>query len=125
VNPYASSIAGVEFEIRQIRRVMALAGDGRKPLRVTELGVASDAVFANPFDKGRRGQAGFLRRAYRLLLGHRRRWRIAGVDWFAWQDLGYTDSHCVFCQYAGLLDSEGDAKPAWYAFRRVVARAGL
>lgn len=121
VNPYASSTAGVEYEIRRIRHVMALAGDGEKPLRVTELGVASDAIFPNPFDKGRLGQARFLERAYALLIQHRRRWRIAGVDWFAWQDLGYTDTHCVFCQYAGLFDVERVPKPAWHALRRFVS----
>lgn len=124
VNPYASSIPGVEFEIRQIRHAMAEAGDSAKPLRVTELGVASDGLFPNPFDKGSIGQARFLRQAYRLLLGHRRRWDISGVDWFAWRDLGYTDSHCVFCQYAGLFDANGQPKPAWHAFRRIASGAG-
>ncbi len=124
VNPYASTVAGVEYEIRHVRHAMALAGDSGTPLRVTELGVASNGVFPNPFDKGRRGQANFLLRAYKRLLARRRRWRIAGVDWFAWQDLGYNDTHCVFCQYAGLFDVEGRAKPAWHAFRRVIAAAG-
>lgn len=97
---------------------MAHAGDGAKPIRVTEVGVASDGAFANPFDKGRHGQARYLRRAYRLLLKGRRRWRVVGVDWFSWQDLPSHDSHCVFCQYAGLVDLEGWPKPAWHAFRR-------
>jgi hypothetical protein len=122
-NPYASSSAGVEYEIRRVRRVMALAGDGGKPLRVTELGVASDGVFRNPFDKGRLGQARFLKRVYGLLIQRRRQWRISGVDWFAWQDLGYTDTHCVFCQYTGLFDVDGAAKPAWHALRHLVSAA--
>jgi hypothetical protein len=116
-NPYASSVAGVEYEIRRIRRAMAVAGDARKPLLVTELGVASDGVIANPFDKGRQGQARFLNAAYRRLIAKRRSWRIVGVDWFAWQDLGYADTHCVFCQYAGLFDIEGRPKPAWRALQ--------
>lgn len=124
VNPYSSRVAGVAYVIRRVRRVMALAGDGAKPLRVTELGVASAGVFPNPFDKGRMGQARFLRRAYRLLGEHLRRWRISGIDWFAWRDLGYTDTHCVFCQYAGLLDVDGKAKPSWRALRSFVTEAG-
>lgn len=125
VNPYSPSVVGVAYEIRRIRHEMSRAGDGRKQLRVTELGVASDGAFPNPFDRGARGQARFLRDAYRLLLGSRRRWRIEGVDWFAWQDLGYTDTHCVFCQYAGLIDLDGRAKPSWHALRRLVTRTGV
>jgi polysaccharide biosynthesis protein PslG len=123
VHPYSSTIAGIEYQVRRVRRAMARAGDGAKPLRVTELGVASAGLFPNPFDRGRRGQARYLRRAYRLLL-ERRRWRIAGVDWFSWQDLSGHDGHCVFCQYAGLFDVAGAPKPAWGAYRSVAAGTG-
>jgi hypothetical protein len=119
LHPYSSTVAGMEYQIRQTRQVMAHAGDAAKPLRVTELGVASDSLFPNPFNKGELGQARFLRDAYGLLLERRRRWRISGVDWFSWQDLEYTDSHCVFCQYAGLFDIEGKPKRSWYALRQI------
>jgi polysaccharide biosynthesis protein PslG len=123
VHPYSSTIAGIEYQVRRVRRAMARGGDGAKPLRVTELGVASAGLFPNPFDRGRRGQARYLRRAYRLLL-ERRRWRIAGVDWFSWQDMPAHDGHCVFCQYAGLFDLSGAPKPAWSAYRSVAAATG-
>lgn len=125
VNPYSPTIAGVGYEIRRIRHAMAVAGDSDTPLLITELGVASNGVLPNPFDKGRRGQARFLRQVYGRLIASRRRWRLAGIDWFAWQDLGYTDSNCVFCQYAGLFDIEGRPKPSWYALRRIVASTGV
>jgi hypothetical protein len=124
LHPYAPYIAWVEAQIRFVRRVMAEAGDGRKPLQLTELGVASAATFRNPFDKGRAGQAAFLRRAFRLALRNRRRWRLAGLDWFTWQDANAADPHCVFCQYGGLFDASGVAKPAWWAFRRAVGAPG-
>ncbi|HET7052641.1 MAG TPA: beta-galactosidase [Solirubrobacterales bacterium] len=123
LNPYSPTIAGVGYEIRRIRRAMAVAGDAGTPVLITELGVASNGVFPNPFDKGRYGQSRFLRHVYDRLIANRRRWRIAGVDWFAWQDLGYTDSNCVFCQYAGLFDIEGRPKPSWHALR-IVAGTG-
>jgi hypothetical protein len=54
-----------------------------------------------------------------MLLGQRQRWRLAGVDWYAWRDMALPDPHCVFCQFAGLFDREDDPKPAWWALRRV------
>jgi hypothetical protein len=121
LHPYSSSLRGLEYEIRQTRRTMARAGDGRKPLQVTELGTASSGLFPNPYDKGLVGQARFLSRAFRLLLRERRRWRIAGVDWFTWQDALMADPHCVFCQYAGLFDGGGNPKPSWWVYRSFAA----
>lgn len=123
LHPYATSLGALEYELRAVRRVMARAGDGSKPLLVTEIGVASAAAFRNPFDKGRRGQARFLRSAYRLMLDNRRRWRLAGAYWFTWRDSTTPDPHCVFCEFAGLFDSTGKPKPAWSAFRRTVKGA--
>jgi polysaccharide biosynthesis protein PslG len=122
VHPYSSSLAGMAYQIRRARQVMARAGDARKPLLISELGVASDSLLPTGFNWGLRGQASFLRRAYWLLLRHRQRWRIGGVDWYAWQDMPASDPHCVFCQHAGLLDSAGQPKPAWWAFRRIATR---
>jgi polysaccharide biosynthesis protein PslG len=121
VHPYSSTWRGVAYQLRRIRRVMAVAGDAATPLRVTEVGVASGGHYPNAFDRGRRGQARFLRTAYGRLLRNRARWRIDGVDWFAWRDLPNHDNHCVFCQYAGLLDVAGRPKPAWAAYRTVAA----
>ncbi|HYJ20518.1 MAG TPA: hypothetical protein VEW07_00690 [Solirubrobacterales bacterium] len=120
LHPYAPSVRGVEYEIRQTRRVMARAGDGRTPLQLTELGVASAGRFANPFDRGRRGQARFLERVFARLESERTRWRLAGVDWFTWQDAPAADRYCVFCEFAGLFDKAGEPKPSWWAFRRAV-----
>jgi hypothetical protein len=124
LHPYSPSVFGLAYEVRRVRRVMAAAGDGRKPLLLTELGVASQAEFPNPMDRGRVGQAEFLERAFARLLSERRRWRIAGVYWFAWKDGTAPDPHCVFCEHAGLFDAAGDPKPAWRAMRRMVAAAG-
>jgi hypothetical protein len=122
LHPYAPHVAWVGDQIRFVRDVMRRAHDGRTPLQITELGVASASVFPNPFDKGPQGQALFLRRSFRLLLGNRRRWRLSGVDWFTWKDSPAADPHCVFCQYGGLFDTGGAAKPAWYEFERIARR---
>jgi hypothetical protein len=124
VHPYSTSLGALEYELRAMRRTMARAGDGSKPLLVTELGVASAGPFPNPFDKGRRGQARFLEGAYRLMLENRRRWRLAGAYWFTWKDTTGSDPYCVFCEFAGLNDASGAPKPAWWALKRTVRRAG-
>lgn len=123
LHPYSSSLRVLEYELRLTRSVMAQAGDRERPLLITELGVASGGQFPNPFDRGVRGQARYLERAFTRLATERRRWRIAGVDWFTWQDGTTPEANCVFCEYAGLFDSSGNPKPSWWAFRRVVAVA--
>lgn len=123
LHPYAPHVRWVADQIRLIRSVMREAGDGRKPLLLTEIGVASSGRYPNAFDKGPHGQASFLRRTLELVVAKRRAWHVAGVDWFTWQDSLAPDPHCVFCEYGGLLDRSGSPKPAWWAFRRVVARA--
>jgi hypothetical protein len=124
IHPYSTSLGALEYELRAMRRAMARAGDGAKPLLVTELGVASDGRYPNPFDKGPRGQARFLERAYDLMLENRRRWRLSGAYWFTWRDTTGHDPHCVFCEFAGLYDVQGKPKPAWWALTRTVRRAG-
>lgn len=123
VHPYAVSVGRMSEQIRAAREVMAAAGDGRTPLLVSELGVASWGSFPSGFVRGSQGQAEFLRRAFAQLLAKRRPWHLAGVDWFTWEDVERADPHCSFCQGAGLLDLEGRPKPAWWAFRRAVEEA--
>jgi hypothetical protein len=48
-----------------------------------------------------------------MLIVNRREWRIGGVWWFSWADL---NDSCQFCDSAGLLTIDREAKPAWYLF---------
>ncbi len=123
LHPYAPHVRWIAEQVQLVRQVMEESGDGDKPLLLTEIGVASGGTYPNAFDKGARGQASFLRRAFRLLTVKRRAWRIAGVDWFTWQDGSAPDPHCVFCEYGGLFDAAGLPKPAWWALRRVAVGA--
>lgn len=127
LHPYAPYVRWVKLQIHFVRRVMARAGDRATPLQLTEIGVASDGAFPNPFDKGSKGQAAFLRKVFRLALRNRARWRLSGVDWFTWRDAEAADPHCVFCEYGGLFDAGGTAKPAWWALRAIAtsSRAGV
>jgi hypothetical protein len=120
VHPYSTMLPELEFQLRKVRGTMAAADLGDRPLLVTELGIASQGAYPSAFVKGLDGQAEFLRIAYARLLEMRRRWRIAGIDWFTWQDGIRPDPHCAFCEGAGLLDVYGHPKPAWWALRRAV-----
>jgi polysaccharide biosynthesis protein PslG len=125
LHPYASRVSGVELQVRRARAAMAAAGDGGAPLLISEIGVASAASSPTSFDRGLRGQARFLRQALGLLVAKRRPWRIAGVDWFSWEDGARPDPHCAFCEHAGLLRRDGRPKPAWHAYRHLAGRTQL
>lgn len=123
VHPYSATLPEMDYQLRKVRAEMQRAGLGRRPLLVTELGVASRGEYPSVFDRGPYGQADFVETAYARLLQMRNRWRIAGIDWFAWQDAPRPDPHCSFCEGAGLFDLSGRPKPAWWAFRRTVEGA--
>jgi hypothetical protein len=125
LHPYEVRIGGIEYEVRRMRREMAVAHDGRTGLLVTEFGAASHSEVPSVYDLGLAGQARFLEAAYTLLERNRARWRIAGAYWYTWQDTLEPNPACPFCQGAGLFDDRGVPKPAWRALRRVIARAGV
>jgi hypothetical protein len=123
VHPYASSVRRMELQVRDARTIMDAAGDSGTPLLVSEVGVASQGRVESAFVVGERGQASFVHDALLLLTSKRRAWRIAGADWFTWQDGAAADPHCAFCEGAGLLDQAGRPKPAWWAFRQFALAA--
>jgi hypothetical protein len=123
LHPYSANLLQLNYQLAKVRAAMAAGGAGRKPLLLTEFGVASQGSYPSAFVEGEAGQARFLREAYARLLEMRHRWRIAGAYWFTWRDEARADPHCSFCQGAGLLRLDGDAKSAWFAYRGVVAAA--
>jgi hypothetical protein len=124
VHPYSPTLFGVEFQIRQALDEIDAAGDRRARIRVTELGWASEGPAADPMNKGLAGQAKMLEKSYRMLLRHRRDWRIEGVDWHAFQDVGPEQGPavCSFCPGSGLVTAAREPKPAWEAFGRFAGR---
>jgi len=112
LHPYVASAEAMQPEIANLRRVMRVHRDAATPLYVTELGWGSDS-FESRWERGPRGQARELNRAFELLTEHRFDWRIGGVWWFSWTDQA---GACQFCDSAGLLTSSREAKPAWYSF---------
>lgn len=123
LHPYSATIPELDYQLEKVRAAMVAGGAGRKPLLVTEFGVASHGDYPSAFVLGEEGQARFLRDAYTRLLAMRHRWRIAGAYWYAWQDEATADPHCAFCQGAGLLRLDGTAKPAWFVYQRLATAA--
>ena len=120
VHPYSVRVQNTVAQVRLAREAIEEAGDPGTPIVVSELGVASSGTIPSAFVLGEAGQAAYLQGTFAALLAKRRQWRIAGIDWFTWRDELEPDPHCGFCQGAGLFDLEGDAKPAWHAYRSAV-----
>ena len=96
-------------------------GDNDAGMWVTEIGWADRGPEGDPYVKGRKGQARILSRALKAFEDRERRFHIRGVFWYSWQDRP-RDAPCGWCAYSGLRDEQGNAKPAWRAFRRVATR---
>jgi hypothetical protein len=112
LHPYVAEAGAMEAEIENLRRIMVFNGDARTPFYVTEMGWGS-AGFESRWERGPQGQARELDRAFAMLTGNRRRWNIGGVWWFSWTDAA---GSCQFCDSAGLLTANREAKPSWYRF---------
>jgi hypothetical protein len=112
LHPYVADAAAIRGQIRNLRRVMRVHHDGRTGIYMTELGWGSDS-YESRWERGLRGQARELNEAMAMLVANRRPWRIEGVWWFSWTDL---QGNCQFCDSAGLLTEDREAKPAWYQF---------
>jgi hypothetical protein len=112
LHPYVADAGALEGEIENLRRVMEENHDGATPLYMTELGWGS-ASYESRWERGPRGQAREMDRAFAMLVENRFRWRIGGVWWFSWADIA---GSCQFCDSAGLLTARREAKPSWYRF---------
>ncbi|MGH2625650.1 MAG: hypothetical protein ACRDHY_03240, partial [Anaerolineales bacterium] len=113
LHPYVASANAMQAQIENLRRVMRRHNDAATPLYVTELGWGSDS-FESRWERGLWGQAWQLDRSFSMLTSHRREWRIGGVWWFSWADADGVA--CQFCDSAGLLTTNREAKPSWYRF---------
>jgi hypothetical protein len=112
LHPYVARARAMGAQIENLRRIMRVHGDAATPLYVTELGWGSSSG-PTRWERGLRGQANQLSRAFAILSAQRLRWRLGGVWWFTWTDEG---GGCVFCRSAGLLTEKRKAKPSWYRF---------
>jgi len=117
LHPYGPFLPDVRHWIKKTRKVMKKHGDRRKPLWLTEIAWGSDHPDRYGFNKGKRGQARMLKRAFKDIYQHRHRWGVKRLFWFQLRDPKSGNPHCSFCGSAGLLKHSGKKKPAWRAFK--------
>jgi len=119
IHPYSSSLRGMRQQVRRIRDQIARAHDRDARIWITEIGWASGGP-PHPLNKGRHGQAVYLRGAYDFFLRHRRAWGIRGVDWFSWRD-ATGPQLCKWCPDSGLLEAGPGfrTKPAFHALTAI------
>jgi Glycosyl hydrolase catalytic core len=119
LHPYASNLDQIDQLFEQVLPVLDDAGDGDKPIWVSELGWSSAPPEPNkPLLKGVEGQAELLTDSFELLRDKREDWRLEGVIWYQWKDLPDPVEGCTFCQESGVLDADGEPKPAFEAFTK-------
>jgi hypothetical protein len=116
IHPYARSAKRMIPQVREMRAVMRDNNDARTGFYVTEMawGSAGDSSF----DKGPKGQARELKRAYRMLLKERKAWKLRGAYWFSLSDMPPGEG-CIFCDSSGLFTNSFEPKPAWFAFAKL------
>lgn len=121
LHPFTLKVDGVFEILRRGRRVMARAGDDRKPLLVTELSWPSARGKTSKtygFEVSEAGQAARVRKALPKLAAQRRSLRLDSVYWYTWLT-GETRKDYPF-DYAGTSRLEGGRivrKPAFGALR--------
>lgn len=123
VHPYAPTLRGVRYQIRKMRKVLDRAGMKRTPLELTELGWSSGLAPSNDLSKGRVGQARMLTKAMRMLLKNRLKWNIDRVIWLSWRDYANPPDGCGYCEKFGLLELNGNEKPAFKAYAKLARRS--
>lgn len=122
LHPYSQNVAGSLEQIESARKILKRNGDRKVGLWISEIGWAADGPKGDPYVKGLQGQARLLARALKAYERKQRAFRLRGVFWYSWRDRPGGDKICSWCGSAGLRASDGSAKPAWRAFKRVATR---
>jgi polysaccharide biosynthesis protein PslG len=123
INSYAKNRRELHDLLRSTRRLMNRARDRRGRIWLTELGWG-DSGPSHRFIVGSAGQAARIRSSFNYIRRRRAPLRLRGVVYYSWRDLRpypplYRD---LWGLHTGLLDVNGNPKPAFYAFSRAVKR---
>ncbi len=121
VHPYSPTFSGFTYQLDRMAQVIHRYHDSHTPMWIDEIGWGSGRG-GSPQNKGLRGQATILSRAFHFAARNRNRLGIERIMWFPWRDSGHTPTQCSFCGVTGLIHSNGTPKPSWRAFRRIAAR---
>lgn len=123
INTYARDERDLLKLLRSVRAEMNRGRDRRTPIWATEIGW-SDVGPRSPFRAGRRGQAKRITRALKVIGKQRRALRLRGVVYYSWKDAPpYPPAFRDFWGlHTGLLNINGEPKPAYHAFKQAVSR---
>jgi hypothetical protein len=123
INSYATDQRELGRLLTAIRRLMNRHGDRRATIWITELGWG-DKGLRHRFIVGAKGQASRITKSFALIRKQRRRLRLRGVVYFSWRDARpYAPNFKnLWGLHTGLLDIDGNPKPAFSAFERAVRR---
>jgi hypothetical protein len=119
LHPYAETARDLRRMTEELHRVALDNHDPGARLYLTEIGWGSDD---NPnlvsFEQGVGFQIREMRRAYRYMIGNRRRLNLRGAYWFTWKDI---EGSCNFCDSTGFFRDAPGLRPkrAWHAFVRI------
>jgi len=124
LHPYAPSIKSYERIVTKIRGVLRKGGAGKKALWLDEVGWGS-AQDRFSLNKGKRGQAKVLKKAFALTLKNRGKWNVDHLYWFDWRDpQPRGPDQCSFCDSAGLLNFNRTRKPSYRDFAHFTRMQG-
>ena len=120
VHPYGPTLTRVKTQMGWVLEEMREAGFSNRDIWVTEIAWSSSQPPAI-LGAGPEGQAANLNAAFALFRSRQRDWNIAGVHWYAWQDLP-GPGLCEFCHEAGLVTYDRQPKPSYSAFAENATR---
>ncbi|MGH2964543.1 MAG: hypothetical protein ACRDMH_04050 [Solirubrobacterales bacterium] len=128
VHPYAPNLEQLRREMKLFRAAMRKGGDGHTQLWITELGWGSAPRGSGNsllgLNKGANGQRQLLAGSFKLILSHRRSWRVGRLYWYDWRDPPKdATAPCSFCETAGLLRNNRKPKPAYRPFARFARKS--
>jgi len=123
VHPYGRTPKIALKSLRQMRLTLNEAGARKTPLWVTEFGWSTGGFDWNrcPFPATLQGQAKKLRKTYKEMRKQRKMLRLRRTYYFSLSDFDQPGVADNWSTRMGLLDLNGQPKPAWFAF---VERAG-
>jgi hypothetical protein len=120
VNPYGATSGEVLKRVEAVRKTMNGFGDQEASLWITELGWA-DSGPSSRFTVGARQQAARIRSLIGELWDRRSRLGLRGFVYYNWRDAPpYAGRNDFWGLHTGLLDIDGQTKPAYEAFRSAV-----